>query len=117
MFQSGQVLPSILNMLDDDHNITQDSGFESILPTQQSPNNLSTSTSPPPSSPSPKRASVSPKLKIPQPAAPPSPPFPAPELHCSACEQQPTEHVPKCDGIQYLSAVQWAVAESQESLG
>ena len=85
-FQPGRVLPSVLNMLDNDHDITQDSGFESILPAQQSPNSSSTSTSPPPSPPSPKRASVSPELKLPQPAKPPSPLFPTPEPRRSTRE-------------------------------
>ena len=73
-------------MLGDDHDITQDSDFKSILPTQQPPNNTSTPTSPPPSSPSPQRASVSPELKIPQPAGPPALLFTAPEPCHSACE-------------------------------
>ena len=114
-FQPGWVLPNISNMLGDDHDITQDSGFKSILPTQQPSNNTSTSTSPPPSSPSPHRATVSPELKIPQPAGPPAPLFTAPEPCLSAHEWQPTECAAKHDGIQYLPAVQQAVAESQES--
>lgn len=123
-FQPGRVLPVPSNPSYNKLEPTPDSGLESVHTAPPTPGTSpapsltpSPPTSPPaPSSPASHRASVSPELELPQPAAPPSALFPEPEPQCSAWGRLPLERAAEREGIQYLSAVQRAVAESQESL-